>query len=179
MSAAVPAPSTADVSTSATRISLRIAAAVWVAVAGLGIVGSALTTVQDFLTGIYSEFSSTDYVDWFAPQLIALVAYVLAWALPVAAGVFVSLRFVAPVVASAPVGGVLARGVVATVLGAAFGVILTLPLSIILSVASGDPTGGGLLGALAEMARRSVEVAPVVELIVLLGWLWLRRTPAV
>ena len=178
MSAAVPAPSTADVSTSATRISLRIAAAVWVAVAGLAMLGTLITTAQDVITGLYADFASDDYVAWFSQQLMAIGVYLFAWALPLAVGVFVSLRFVAPVVASAPVSAVLARGVVAAVLGAAFGAILALPVSMGLSAALGDSTGG-FLGALAEMARRSVDVTPIILLIVLLGWLWLRRTPAV
>ena len=178
MSAAVPAPSTADVSTSATRISLRIAAAVWVAVAGLAMLGTLITTAQDVITGLYADFASDDSVAWFSQQLMAIGVYLFAWALPLAVGVFVSLRFVAPVVASAPVPVVLARGVVASVLGAGFGAVLAIPLSMVLSASFGNPTGG-FLGAISEMARRSVEVTPLILLIVLLGWLWLRRTPAV
>ena len=178
MSTTSPGARTTDASTRTPRNALLIAAAVGIAIAALGIIGSLLDVFSDFVTGIYADFSGVDAYGWFAPQLVGMAAYLGVWALPVAAGVFLSLRYVAPITASANTAAVLARALVATAIGAAAGVVLSYPVSMAPSIAFGDVSGGGFLGTLFEMARRSVELIPLVLLAVTLGWLWLRRTPA-
>jgi len=189
MSAGTPLTPTADASTTGTRNALVIAGGVAASVLLLALVSTLLTSFSSLFYGVFTNFQdglSTVYY-----MLAGFVSTIFTWILPLAIGVFLSLKFFRPIAATTEISAVLIRGLIATAAGAIAALVISVLWSIVSSLSLRGPLFGdsfpgvdsgsfpySLVGTIFGLVQRAVEVTPVVLLVVVLGWLWLRRTPA-
>jgi hypothetical protein len=103
--------------------------------------------------------------------------------LPVAVGVFVGFRFIAPINAELGIVKVLLRAVIATAIAAVLALVIGILgaiLSLLAGLISGDSGvgAGGFLTAVANAIGTFTGELPLVALAAVLLWLWLRKTDA-
>jgi hypothetical protein len=191
MSTGIPLSPTADGSTTTARNAIVIAGGVGALVLVLTLIGTLLTSFSSLFYGVFTNFNdglSTTYY-----MFSGFVSTIFTWILPIAIGVFLSLKFFRPIAATTAIGVVLVRGLIATAAGAIVALVISLLWALVSSISLRGPLFGdsfpgitdsgsfpySIVGTFFGLIQRAVEVTPVVLLVVVLGWLWLRRTPAV
>jgi len=180
-----PSARTTDASTATTRNALIIAGAVAVIAIARVLVVTIVNFIGLIADGMLSSFESpADFGLYFGPTISLEARTIFAWILPVAIGVFISLRAIRPIAASMSTRTVIVRGLISAAVGAIAGIIVSLPLSLEpAEVANGETLAAlspfPILSALIFCLYRALAIAPLVLLAVVVGWQWLRRTPAV
>ena len=190
MSTGIPLNPTADASTTGTRNAVIISAGLGALVLVLALIGTLLSSFGDLMYNAFSNFENGFSIIYYT--FSGFVSSVFTWVLPLAIGVFLSLKFFRPISAESSLRVVLVRGLIATAAGAIAAFVISLLWSIVSSISLQGPLFGGsfpgvdvnsfpysVVGTIFGLLQRAVDVTPVVLLVVVLGWLWLRRTPAV
>ena len=181
-----PKPST---TTANWRTALLIAAALATLLIALSIADVLVTIVNDSFYQFESGGGSLD-LSLASSYLAAFVGSVFNFWIPLAAGVFISLKFLAPVASDQSIATVLLRGLIATAVGAVLAQIAVLVTSFLGQLSLAGPIFGatfpqviaGQQGLdffyrLSSVLPTALHNAPTVVLIVILGWLWMRRVP--
>jgi len=181
-----PKPST---TTANWRTALLIAAVLAALLIALNIADVVVTIVNDSFYQFESGGGSLD-LSLASSYLSAFVGSVFNFWIPLAAGVFLSLKFISPVSSQLSIAAVLLRGLLATAVGAVLAQIAVL----ITTFLGGLSLTGPIFGAtfpqvisgqqgldffyrLSSVLPTALHNAPTVVLVVILGWLWMRRVP--
>jgi len=182
-----PKPST---TTANWRTALLIAAALAALLIALNIASVIIALVNDSFYRITSSGGGFN-LSVMSDYLTGFVREVFSYLLPLAAGVFVSLKFIAPITSTTSVATVLLRGLIATAVGVAMATVFVIVGGFIGGLSFAGPLFGGsfpqVLGVdnvgfdflyrISTMLPSALQIAPTVVLIVILGWLWMRRVP--
>jgi len=182
-----PKPST---TTANWRTALLIAAALAALLIALNISSIVVALVNDSFYRIKDSAGGFD-LQYASGYLSSFVNESFTYLIPLAAGVFVSLKFIAPVTSTTSVATVLLKGLIAAVIGVVIGTIASLLIGFFGQLSFSGPLFGmsfpsiiGLDNAgmdffyrISMMLPNAIQISPTVVLIVLLGWLWMRRVP--
>jgi len=128
-------------------------------------------------------FSGGEALRYMDSTAVSSFSGIITSLLPVAIGVFVGFRLIAPITAGLSIIKVLIRAVIATGIAAVVALIISVLgaiLSLLVDLVSGDSDigGSGFLSALANGVGTFVGELPLVALAAVLLWLWLRKSDA-
>jgi hypothetical protein len=183
-----PHPPKQSTTTAHWRTALLISAVLAALLIALSIADVLVTIVNDSFYQLESGGGSLD-LSLASSYLAAFVGSVVNFWIPLAAGVLVSLKFLAPVASDQSIATVLLRGLIATAVGAVFSQVAVLVTTFLGQLSLNGPIFGAtfpqivsgqgldLFYRLSSVLPTALHNAPTVVLIVILGWLWMRRAP--